>query len=428
MLNTNTIKKVSIFNLSIICLSISNCAVASDFNIPFVNVAGLGDVYADWATAASDASTQYTNPAGLVNLPRQQLVFSGLGLTGNTKFTGTTQTPPFFFPFSVKQTGTASSDINAFLPSIYYSVPVNDRVVVGLGSTVPFALGTTYSTSSIVRYAATRSKVVAIDMGPSVGVKLNNKVSVGLGFDAMRLSFTLDNMYGPPLAIPDNVAQNNLSGWGYGWHAGLLYQMLPTTRLGISFNSIITLHTTGTSTVFGAYPPGRIKIDNNKTNAALPARAQLSLQHDLTPKWTLMGTMFYTNWETFQKITMKRVVVPGGGIIPVTIPFNYHNTMDYSVGINYKPNTKWILRTGVQYMNAPSNDQDRGVADPIGRAIVVGIGAHYQQNLCLGYDVGYGHSFFKQEAVNFANAITTAVGHTNTATNVFGAQLTWNIS
>lgn len=428
MLNKHIISKFSVISLSIIYLAITNCAEASDFNLPFVNAAGLGDVYADWATAASDASTQYTNPAGLVNLPKQQLVFAGLGLVGQTKFTGSTQTPPFFFPFSVSQSGTASSDLRAFLPSIYYSVPVNERIVVGLGSTVPFALGSTYSTNSIIRYAATRSKVVAIDMGPSVGVKLNDKFSVGLGLDAMRLNFTLDNMYGPPLAIPDNVAQNNLSGWGYGWHAGLLYQILPTTRLGISFNSLISLHTTGTSTVFGAYPPGRIKIDNNKTNASLPARAQLSLQHDLNTQWTIMGTLFYTNWETFEKLTMKRVVVPGGGIVPVTIPFNYHNTMDYSLGINYKPSAKWILRTGAQYMNTPSNDRDRGVADPIGRAIVVGVGAHYQQNLCFGYDVGYGHSFFKQESVDLSTPLTIANGHTNTSTNVFGAQFTWNIA
>jgi long-chain fatty acid transport protein len=151
------------------------------------------------------------------------------------------------------------------------------------------------------------------------------------------------------------------------------------------------------------------------------------LQQDITPNWTVMGTVFYTNWRTFDKITMQKVVTPGGGTVSVTIPFNYHNTLDYSAGLNYKPNEQWILRIGAQYMNTPSNNRDRGVEDPIGSAIVLGVGAHYQQNLCLGYDVGYGHSFFKEEPVHFTNALTSAVGHNDTESNVFGAQITWNI-
>jgi long-chain fatty acid transport protein len=123
---------------------------------------------------------------------------------------------------------------------------------------------------------------------------------------------------------------------------------------------------------------------------------------------------------------MQRIILPSGDIITVSIPFNYHNTFDYSAGVNFKPSDKWILRAGVQYMNTPSNNRDRGVADPIGSAWVVGVGAHYQQNLCLSYDIGYGHSFFDQEPVHFTNALTTADGHNNTETNVVGAQINWN--
>lgn len=50
---------------------VSPVLATSDFNLPFVNTSGLGVAYADWATAASDASTAYTNPAGLVKLAHQ---------------------------------------------------------------------------------------------------------------------------------------------------------------------------------------------------------------------------------------------------------------------------------------------------------------------------------------------------------------------
>lgn len=421
------VKKISV-TLALASIAVTSQTQASDFNIPFVNAAGLGVAYADWATAASDASTAFTNPAGLVKLPCQQIVGVALGLFGHTQFTGSTQTPTFPFPFTIRQSGTASSRLKAFLPSFYYSAPINEKMVFGFGATVPFALGTRYDSDTIVRYAATRTQVVAFDFGPSVGIKINDQFSLGFGLDAVRLAFTINNMYGPPLTFQDLPVKNQLSGWGFGYHAGALYQILPPTRLGISFNSMVMLHTSGISEVFGPYPPGRIKNESNKTNAALPARAQFSLQHDLTPQWTLMGTAFYTNWRTFKKITMKRVVIPGGGITSVTIPFNYHNNFDYSVGVSYKVTNKWLVRAGFQYMNTPSNDLDRGVADPIGHAKIIGFGAHYQQNFCLGYDISYGHSFFSQEPVNFSNPLTSAVGHTNSSSNVIGGQVTWNMT
>ncbi len=405
--------------------SLTSKAIASDFNLPFVNVAGLGVTYADWATAASDASTAFTNPAGLTYLRSAQLALPAIGLLGHTSFTGSSSTPPFPFPFAVNQSGVASSHLAAFIPSFYYAAPISDRLVFGFGQTVPFALGTSYATDSVVRYAATRSRVVTLDLGPSLGFKVNDKLSIGAGLDAMYLAFTLNNMYGPPVSIPDAEGLNQLNGWGAGYHAGILYQPKPATRIGASFNSMVMLHTRGTSAVFA--PSGRTKIDSNRTDAALPARAQVSLQQDLNPIWTVMGTVFYTNWRTFDKITMQKVVVPGGDIISVTIPFNYHNTFDYAGGVNYKPTDKLTLKVGAEYMNTPSNNRNRSVADPIGRAVVVGVGAHFQQTPCMGFDFGYGHSFFKQESVHLRTPLTNLDGHNNAQTNVFGAQININV-
>lgn len=402
-----------------------NTSFASDFNLPFVNVAGLGVVYADWATAASDASTAYTNPAGLVNIHSKQMVFAPMGLLGNTRFKGTTITPSFPFPLTLTQNGSASSHLSAFMPSFYYAAPYKDKFVFGFGVTAPFALGTNYGKDSIVRYTSTRSKVLAIDAGPSVGFKVADNFSLGFGADLIKMSFSLQSMFGPPLSIPDSDNQNNLNGWGYGWHAGLLYQIQPEARLGLSFNSRVQVHTSGDSKTYT--PFGRFKTNDQKSNGALPARAQLSFQYDITKQWTVMATAFYTNWQTFEKITMQRVMLPNGMTTSVTIPFNYHNTFDYSVGANFKPNEKWILRAGIQWMATPSNNHDRGVADPIGSAIVAGIGVHYEQNLCFNYDFGFGHSFFKRMPVHLNTPLTIDEGNNTTQTSVFGAQINWNM-
>lgn len=386
--------------------------------------------YADWASAASDASTAYTNPAGLVKLPHQQIVGNALGIAGTARFRGTAVTPPFPFPFTVVQSGETHSQIKAFLPSFYYSAPLNKRVAVGLGLTTPFGLGTNYgsSPSSLARYVSTRSQVVGIDVGPSLGVKITDRFSVGAGFDALHLAFTLNSMYGPPVSFPfDSRLENHLSGWGYGWHGGVLFDFSPETRIGLSYNSKISITTTGHSTVHVPLV-GIFRTNQQETKAALPARAQLSVQHDFTQRWTGMATVFYTHWSTFKQITMEHTETPAGITIPVTIPFNYRNCFDYAVGASFKATPKMHLRGGIQFMSTPSNDKDRGIADPVGSATIVAVGAHFQPAENLGYDVGVGHSFFNQMPVNLVTPLSSLKGHTNTQTTAIGGQITWSFA
>jgi long-chain fatty acid transport protein len=421
-------RKPSLAAFMLVPMCIASNAFASDFSLPFVNTSGLGVMYADWATAANDASTAYTNPAGLVKIPYQQLVFNGIGIVGSGRFNGTAHTPPFPFPGQVVESGAATTRVDVFLPSFYYSLPVSHRYTFGFAVAPPFGMGSTYGKDSLVRYLSTRSYLAGIDMGPDLGIKINDAFSVGLGLDAVRFAFTLSNMYGPPLAMPDAELHNHLVGWGYGWHAGVLYDFKATTRVGFSYNSMVMVHTTGDTEVYPSIPPGtELRYNSQKTNFGLPARAQLSLQHDFTQRIAGMATIFYTNWVTFSQVTMKKTMTPFGSLTSVTIPFNYHNTLDYSVGGTYKATDKWLLRAGLEYLNTPSNNRDRGVADPIGTGTVVAVGAHYQQSARVGYDVGLGHAFFNQMAVNNVNPVTSLSGHNNSQTTIFGGQINWNL-
>lgn len=424
-------RQLSYFSLAIVALGWGSQVSAADFNLPFVNSAGLGVAYANWATAYEDASTAYTNPAGLVKLPHQQVVVNALGLTGTASFTGSARTPSFPFPAPIIQSGVARSGINAFMPSFYYATPLTQRLSLGFNVTTPFGLGTNYGSTPdvITRYAATRSQVIGTDIGPSLGVKITEKIAVGAGFDALRLAFTLNNKYGPPLSLMgDSTLKNHLTGWGYGWHAGALLDATSTTRIGFSFNSMIAIHTTGHSTVYAPSGSALFRTADQKTDAALPARAQLTLHHDFTPRWAGMATVFYTNWRTFNQIKMKQTQTPSGIPTSVTIPFNYHNCFDYSLGATFKATSKWLLRGGIQLMSTPSNNQDRGVADPIGSATVVALGAHFQAAESLGFDFGVGHSFFRQMPINYTGQLTALQGHTNAQTTVIGGQINWGFA
>ncbi|MEO8965367.1 MAG: outer membrane protein transport protein, partial [Gammaproteobacteria bacterium] len=231
---------------TLIALSISTTTFASDFSLPFVNGSELGNAYAGWAASATDASTSYTNPAGLIKLKSPQIVVAGVDVRGFSQFKGTSTTP-FATQFG-QVTGTAGG----FLPLFDLAIPINDKFVFGFSETAPFGLGNNYPTWSVVRYAATRSQLIVVDLSPSIGYKINDKLSVGAGFDAQRVAITLNAMMPMPFSLPDAQGQNHLTGWGYGFHAGILDQINESTRVGLSFNSQTTFSPSGDSVVYSS--------------------------------------------------------------------------------------------------------------------------------------------------------------------------------
>lgn len=403
-------------------------AQASDFSLPFVNASDLGTAYSGWAAVAEDASTAYTNPAGLVCIKTNQIVFPVLGLWGDSKFTGETKTPTFPFDFPVKETGSAHTRLAALFPSFYFATPLTNRLTFGFFQTAPFGLGTRYDNDSIVRYLATKSKIVVIDAGPSVGFRVNNQLSIGAGFDAQYLMFTLNHMYGPPFSFPDDSSNHNDEhGWGFGWHGGLLYEICDCARVGLSYNSRTYFNSAGISRLYISDPLTVIESDKLRSHAAMPERAQLSVHVDVNPRWAFMSTLYYIHWSILNKIVLKDTAFFDGTTPTIAIPLNYRDTLDISVGATYKPSQRWTLRTGFQIMDSPNNNRDRGVADPIGKGIIVAVGAKYQQNCHLSYDVGYGHSFFRDQTIDAINPLASASGYMHSQSNLLGVQVNWNI-
>lgn len=422
-------KKKLIFSSTLLFLmsNFPTLSYASDFQSPFINVSDLGNAYAGWAALAEDASTAYSNPAGLTRLQHYQLVLPFVWINGSAIFNGTTKTPPFPFPVTKTESGFARTRIEAFLPSFYFAAPVTRRLTFAFSQNTPFGLASYYG-DSIVRYLSTKVKIAVLDVGPSVGFKVTDTFSVGAGFDAHNLHFALDQKIGPPLSFPlDSATRNDVRGWGYGWHAGALYQFLPCFRVGLSFNSKSWVHAKGDSILDVPFPRAIFKSSLLKVDAPLPARAQLGFHYDINPAWAVLGTVFYTHWSVFDKLTLQNMVIFGGETVDTNIPLEYRDTFDYSAAVNYKPTQKLILRTGVQFLDTPVKEQFHSPANPSSSALILAVGLHYIQDCHISYDIGYGHAFFDRAKVNVVTPLTSAVGTVKARTDVIGVQLNWNI-
>ena len=449
--------------LSGVCLN----ANASAFQLFEYNGVNAGNFGAGAAASAIDASTAYSNPAGMVLIPDQQLVLSENAIITDIKFQGSetwstnnNQVPLPLVPsnFSSTQTGTAQAGVTKFVPAFHYVTPLSDKWAFGLSLTSPYGLVTDYGNDSIVGYSGTETDLKTIDIAPSLAFKATDKFSVGAGLDIEHLDAILDGMVGAPYNAAalgyDNNALNTQSvnegdGWGYGWHAGLLYQLTPETRLGLAYHSQVHFLLKGTSKLEGPLAnqgninaPGVINNNDLKTNVTLPPSTELSIHQVLNQQWSVDGSVIYTQWNYFnnvlhvqnvQGVTQASAVSPlQPATFTVNMPNYFRNTWRFAVGANYKPTQKWILRAGAGYDQSPVKEDYRGVRLPDANRYALAVGAHYQALKTLGVDVGWTHLFIQNARINLNAVSGTQVANTNgTYSNhgdIIGAQLTWDIA
>lgn len=410
-------------------------AYAAGYKMEFQSASTLAD--SGDAAVVEDAGTNWYNSAGLVYLP-QQLVLSGIEIYQHTKFTGTVTTPG---ATGISTTSTTNSYPNAFLPAIHYVYPFKDRWAVGLSVVPAWGLMEDYG-NAFLRYNLMRIYTKTIDVAPSLAVRINDQWSLGLGPDFHYFSVESDNaVRTQPLTGGDSLSRYSANNWNEGWHAGLLFRLNDTTRFGLNYRSRIVMHLQGYSG-FGlagggllAGPGSYTETNQFKVNIPLPPTTSFSIYHDMNPRWAMMGTVAYDQWgivkaynaQNYQSIT---TAIPP---VPVTIaaasPQYMRNTLDWGLGTHIKLNPQWMLRANIKYEPTPTKNAYRDVNFPDGDKIGVQIGARYNINKQLMVDMLYGHVFVMQERIGLTNPVTgvNTSGHVNTAINLIGAQLVWNI-
>lgn len=393
------------------------------------------------AALADDATTTYTNPAGLIRLPRPQLIFSAVNVSTNLKFTGSNTWSRTGFP-SYTQTGSAQGGISTVLPAIFLSAPITDRLSFGFSTVSPFGLKTIYSSDSIVRYSGTKGEITVIDLSPALSFKVNNHFSMGAGIDFDRVIAHIQAVIGAPSVFGtsfDSYSQNSGYGWGYGGHFGMLYQMNQQTRFGLAHRTRVSTKLTGSSILNGrlvsfvGIPNGTIQLRSFNGKLVFPPTTTLSGYHDINPNWAVQGSVNYIQWSSLPTtLSLNNVAaLPPTSSVTVSIPQHYSNTWYLAGGANFKANEHWLLRAGLSFDQTPVKNSERNVLLPDGNRIATSLGAHYQPNKNIGFDVGWSHFFIQDASINlptvFSTQTSTTVGKYKSSGDLVGAQVEFTL-
>ena len=222
-------------------------AWGSGFQIRENSASALGNAFAGAAASTDDPSIIANNPAGMTGLSGNQVsgdmsivipsaVFSGAG------FTAARQT------ISGGNGGDAGSAQP--VPAAYGLYDVSADLKLGLAITAPFGLKTQYDSGWVGRYQAIMSDIETININPNIAYRVFDWLSVG-GGPAIQHTHTeltnainsttvahLANPFLPVgLTLPDGLASVAGNDWSVGYNLGLLAEVSPATRLGVSYRS-----------------------------------------------------------------------------------------------------------------------------------------------------------------------------------------------
>ena len=375
----------------------STLASAAGFALIEQSASGMGNAFAGAAATAEDASTVFYNPAGMSQLKQPQVVVSGHAISLSAKFSGSATNPGLLGGGAA--TGGNGGDAGgvSFVPNAYFVMPIGEKFNFGVGVNAPFGLKTEYDENWAGRFQGIKSDIKTINVNPSLSYKLSDSFAVGIGLNYQKLDAELTNavVLGPGA---EGRAKLKADDDGWGWNAGVLFNLTPATKIGASYRSQIKYNLTGTTTVTTA-TGAVLSAAGGPTNAdiTLPEMFSLSVSHQLNEDWEILGDITYTKWS---KIKTVNVVNSTSGANRDVLTLNFDDSYRVSIGANYKYSESLTLKGGIAYDQSPVQDQSRTVRLPDNDRTWLAVGAKYKVTKNAAIDAGYAHLFIKNAPIN----------------------------
>jgi long-chain fatty acid transport protein len=348
----------------------------------------VGLAAAGYAARAQDASTAFTNPAGMTRLKQPSLMVGAQPMYIHLDFS----------PDGNTTTTGESGDSNGWLPAggLFYVHPVNDRLALGLAVAGYFGLALDYQDDWVGRYYVQETTLQSMSIQPAVAWKINDQWSVGAGVAAV---------YG---MFDDKVAINNIDpfvgdgklklkdeDWTVQFNLGVLYEPTQRTRLGLTYLSAADLNFSD-KPEFSNLGPGLSNLANRGNTldlgTTMPQAVMFSVYHEVNDRLALMANLGWQDWSEFGKVDVS--VNSAAVNASITVDLDYQDTWHAALGAQYRVAEPWLLSAGIAYDSAMLDEDQLGPSLPVGETWRFGLGSRYDwsKDVTLGaaYELAWG--------------------------------------
>jgi long-chain fatty acid transport protein len=380
-----------------------------------IGTADVGLASAGYNARAQDASTVFTNPAGMTRLEGTQVLAAGQLDYGNMEFSigpGTSTTA-----LGSDNGGKAfGSDGWFFGGGGFISYSVSPELKLGFALTGNFGAPLEYDDNWVGRYYVREGTLLGISMLPSIAHKFTDKLSFGMGVNAMygtyknrvAINNVLDAVGDGQLTLDDN-------DWGWGVNLGLLYEIEPGTRLGLTWNSQVSLDFSAPAE-FNNLGPGLSTLLSNaglltsNINVGIKVPQQLmgSFFAQVNAQWALLGSVGWQQWSKFGQVQL--------GIDNTTNPtstsknLNFDDTWHLAAGAQYRLSQPWLLNFGIAYDSGFQDSSNVSPLLPSNWAWRFGMGAENQVSKTFFWGFAAEYFYGGTLDTNLQSTLPVAVG------------------
>ena len=420
--------RVLLFTLATIAIALfahGRSALAGGFFLYELGTPDLGLASAGYAARAQDASTVFTNPAGMTMLDHSQL------LGGIQPI----YTHMVFSPDAANTTrGTDGG--NALLPvpsgSFFYVYSVNSRLKFGFAMCGYFGGGLEYNLNWVGRYFLQGATILSVSFIPAVAYRVNDWLSVGGGINVM-LGFLREKAAVRNL-MPENDGQVKYQDYtaGVGGDIGIMLQPDEQTRIGITYLTPVDLNFSAVPHFRGVGPAvmtllGRRGFLGSSVDLGLtvPQEVMVGVYRKVTDRLALLGSTNWQNWSQFGEVGIG---INSSNPKNLTQNLNYQDTWQVAVGAQYKVSPAWLLSAGFAFDSSMVSNSNRTVSAPVGAQDRFGMGAQYKWNEHLTTGLAYEFYWMGNLPLTQTRGLTntTVSGQfTNTLANFFGLNLVY---
>ena len=379
--------------LALMIATFSGSAWSAGFALNEQSIKSMGMSQAGRSATAADATTLFANPAGMTQL-------TGTNMSGNATF--------IYAPADIEnaqgsQAGTNNGDMipPTWVGAGFMTHQMNDQLTIGIGNYAPFGLATNYESSFQGRYFGDKSKVKVIAIQPTIAYKLTPELSIGMGISVSKLEGLL-SAYSIALTNPVEVNGDDIS---YGYNVGVLWQVMPQTRIGFDYRSKTDYNLEGTTELTGTGIEFPATLD-----ISTPATFELSVSHELNPNVNIHGSVGLTQWSVLEKLVIENGGGASGAFKTSIEELDWKDSWAYSVGADWKMDDALTLRAGLGIDKTPVTDSHRSVRVPSEDRTVLSVGLSYDINDKMSIDAAY--MYLKEDTahVNASKSVSSING------------------
>jgi long-chain fatty acid transport protein len=374
-------------------------AVAAGFQVRTGSPDWTANAFAGMAAKGYDASTAWSNPAAMTLLPDSELAGGLNVIVPSARFSGENLVGPFPTP---GQTG--GNDATAAATTSLAGVwSASQDLKFGFSLEAPFGQRLSYPFNFVGRYQSLVSSVTDIELGMVAAYRINEHISIGGGpiVDYFQPRLTSAINTGPTAALTgDPIADIHAHDWSAGYHLGTLYEFDSRLRTGIDYRSRIRNQLEGEQGVSFSpllatlNPPLAAQLaaasTDVHTSVTLPDVLTVSAVWDVSPQWSGLATVEWTDWSLLQQVS-----IIGANGQTTTMPLQLRNTWLGSVGTNYRPGSiqGLMLQAGLGFDESAVTDSTRSPRLPARSNIILGLGFTYEILPSASLQASFLHEF-----------------------------------